>query len=130
MTPFSPSFMIAETAASVSYAGEATDQRPLEQTPLLLGLADDAKLVVPTADARVRVVSAQLHLAALGHHLAILVKACHAGCRATTPADRLDLFDHVCPGHQPKGPLKEIALEVSSQAIADDRHPERVNHIG
>ena len=78
------------------------------------------QLVMPAAHAHIRVVASQLHLASLGDHHAILVKAGHATGCAPAPAHGLDLLDHVGPREQPERTGEEVTLEIGAQTVGDD----------
>ena len=72
-----------------------------------------------SAQRNIAFVAAEDNLSAGFNHLAARHARVADGL-AAAPAHGLDLFKGVCPGQQPLASLKEIALKVRAQTIAND----------
>ena len=81
------------------------------------------------AKRNITLISANHHLLSCPDNSSFLINPCITAGAFATPADRLDFFNLVCPRKQPLAALEKILLEISTQAVADDRNPEVIHDV-
>ena len=85
---------------------------------------------VAAAHGDVALVAADLDLGAFAHGMAVGAEANVHSCFAAAVADSFEFDEVVGPAEESGGAVEEVALEIGTQAVAEDRDVEVIGHGG